>query len=61
LGGAPSGSSTPTGLSAADISRLPVQVGNGSGPPSQCCICMEDMTGTQEITRLPACLHTFHS
>ena len=39
---------------------LPQQTGNGTGPVDQCCICMEDMTSRQSITRLPACLHTFH-
>ncbi|CAM9732411.1 unnamed protein product [Ascophyllum nodosum] len=49
------------GLSAAEMSMLPQQTGNGSGPVQQCCICMEDMKSRQKITRLPACLHTFHS
>lgn len=48
------------GLSLEEISMLPQQTGNGSGPMEQCCICMDDMTSRQSITRLPACLHTFH-
>lgn len=39
---------------------LPTQKGNGSGDMEQCCICMDDMKPRQSITRLPACLHTFH-
>lgn len=39
---------------------LPTQKGNGSGEIEQCCICMDDMKPRQSITRLPACLHTFH-
>ncbi|CAM9201030.1 unnamed protein product, partial [Ectocarpus sp. 6 AP-2014] len=49
------------GLSPSEIALLPQQTGNGSGPVDQCCVCMEDMKPKEKITRLPACLHTFHS
>lgn len=49
-----------SGLSKSELEMLPQQTGNGSGPVDQCCICMEDMTSTETIVRLPACLHTFH-
>lgn len=48
------------GLSRSEFAMLPEQTGNGSGPVNQCCICMEDMTSTETIVRLPDCLHTFH-
>lgn len=48
------------GLSEVEMSMLPQQKGNGSGPVQQCCICLEDMTSRQNVTRLPTCLHTFH-
>ncbi|CAM9171354.1 unnamed protein product [Pylaiella littoralis] len=55
------GTAAKKGLSQSEVEMLPMQIGNGSGPVDQCCICMEDMTSTEPIIRLPACLHTFHS
>lgn len=54
------GTAAKKGLSQSEVEMLPMQIGNGSGPVDQCCICMEDMTSTEPIIRLPACLHTFH-
>ncbi|CAM9736433.1 unnamed protein product [Scytosiphon promiscuus] len=61
LDDASGGGAKSKGLSKSEVAMLPQQTGNGSGPVDQCCICMEDMTSRQNITRLPACLHTFHT
>ncbi|XP_071700482.1 E3 ubiquitin-protein ligase ATL23-like [Rutidosis leptorrhynchoides] len=57
---APVKPTTGTGLSAAELDKIPTTTGKELGATTECSVCLDDIEMSQTVRVVPGCNHGFH-
>ncbi|GKC18314.1 E3 ubiquitin protein ligase ATL23, partial [Tanacetum coccineum] len=49
-----------TGLSPAELDKLPKTTGQELGPGTECSVCLDEIEVEQPVRVVPGCNHGFH-
>ncbi|PWA90410.1 RING/U-box superfamily protein [Artemisia annua] len=49
-----------TGLSPAELDKLPKTTGQELGPGTECSVCLDEIEAEQPVRVVPGCNHGFH-